>query len=360
MAAKRDYYEVLGISKSASPDEIKRAYRKMAHKYHPDKGGGDEAKFKEASEAYEVLKDQKKRSAYDQFGHNAPGGQAGGGGGWNVDFDGFDFSGFGGADDIFNMFFRGAQNSRRQTRGRDVETSITLEFSEAVFGATKEITINLNDLCDRCAGDGAEPGSKLKTCPVCKGAGQINRVQNTILGAMQQSVVCHECSGMGKIPENPCTKCRGKGIVNARQTLSVKIPAGVDDGQSIRLPGKGEAVIGGTKGDLYIHIRVRRDPKFERRGVDIYSGAVVGMAEAALGTQIKVPTLEGSLDLKVPAGTQSGQVIKLSGRGVPRARGGRGDLLIEVSVEIPKKLSDKQKELLEQFQAVDKKPFWKK
>lgn len=359
--AKRDYYEVLGVGKNASDDEIKKAFRKLAVQYHPDKEGGDEAKFKEINEAYEVLKDSQKRQRYDQFGHAGVGGASGGGGGGNPFGGGFDFGGQGfnfdfgdgGLGDIFGSFFGGgarANSAQQPQRGRDVEVSITLDFNEAIFGVEREISIAIDDICDHCGGSGAEPGYELKTCPTCKGAGQQMRVMSTMFGQIQQAVICSTCEGKGKIPEKACTVCRGKGTVRKEQDIKVKIPAGVDDGTTIRLTGRGEAVAGGQKGDLYVHLRVKAHKKFTREGDLVLSEEHVSMIDAALGTEIDVETVDGSVRMKVPAGTQSGTDFKLSGHGVPHMRGDtRGAHIVSIIVDTPKKLSRKQREILEQF-----------
>ena len=368
MATKRDYYDILGVSKSATADEIKRAYRKAAMEHHPDKHGGDDAKFKELGEAYETLKDPQKRAGYDQYGHAGAqgnpfgGGQPGGGysGGFDFNGAGFDFS------DILNQFMGGAggQQQRGPARGRDLETSLTVEFTEAVFGVEKDIHVTLDDTCDHCSGNGAEPGSKLKTCETCKGRGQVTRVQQTILGAMQQTTVCPTCTGRGQIPEKACTVCHGAGIVRRSKKIAIKIPAGIDDGATMRLTGKGAAPKGGgPKGDLYVQIRVRPDRRFDRDGRDIHSEVSISMVEAALGTETEVETVDGKVTLKIPAGTQSGKMFRLSGRGVPvLGRSTRGDHLVTVTAEIPTKLSSKQRELLEQFAAESssKKGFFKR
>lgn len=354
MATKRDYYDILGVSKSATAEEIKRAYRKLAMEHHPDRHGGDDSQFKEIGEAYEVLKDPQKRAGYDQFGHAGAQGNPFGGGGAGAQyggFEGFDFS------DILNQFMGGnpfgGGASRGPARGRDLEVTLQLDFSEAVFGTEKDISVTLDDSCSRCNGDGAEPGTSLGTCSTCKGRGQVTRVQQTILGAIQQTGVCPDCQGRGKIPDQPCTVCRGAGIERKTKSLTVKVPAGVDDGTTIRLTGQGAAARGGgVKGDLYVQLRVRSDRRFERDGRDILSEATVSMVEAALGTEVEVETVDGQVKLKVPAGTQSGKVFKLSGRGVPGLNGrARGDQLVTVLVETPTKLSSKQRELLEQFAA---------
>lgn len=358
--SKRDYYEVLGISKDASADEIKKAFRKAAVKYHPDKEGGDEAKFKEANEAYEVLKDQQKRQRYDQFGHAGVGGASGGGGGGGNPFEGFggngqgfEFNfGDGGLGDIFGQFFGGQGQQRNQGpgRGRDVQTNLTLTFEEAVFGVEKDISITLDDTCSHCKGTTAEPGYDLKTCDTCKGSGQQTRVMNTIFGPIQQAVTCPTCKGKGKIPEKICTVCKGKGTERREQKIKLKVPAGVDDGATIRLAGRGEAIAGGEKGDLYVALRVRPHKHFTREGNIILSEEHVGMVDAALGVEIDVDTVDGPVRMKVPAGTQSGTDFKLSSHGVPNLRSeSRGPHIVSIVVDTPTRLSKKQKELLEQF-----------
>ena len=361
--AQRDYYEVLGVGKTASEDEIKKAFRKAAVKHHPDKDGGDEAKFKEINEAYEVLKDKQKRQRYDQFGHAGVGGASGGGAGNPFEgFGGFangqgvEFDFGGGLGDIFGQFFGGAQQSSSPRRGRDVETSVTLTFEEAVFGAEKKITLNLEDECNRCSGSGAEPGHGLKTCDACQGAGQQTRVMNSIFGQIQQAVTCQTCKGKGKIPEKNCSKCYGKGTLRQSRDLNVKIPAGIDDGATIRLREQGEAVQGGSKGDLYVHIRVKPHKKFTREGNIVLSFEHVSMIDAALGTEIDVDTVDGKVRMKVPAGTQNGTDFKLSGHGVPNLRTeSRGPHIVGIVVDIPTKLTKKQKELLEEFKDSTKK-----
>lgn len=355
---KRDYYEVLGVGKSASADEIKKAFRKAAVQHHPDKEGGDETKFKEINEAYEVLKDQQKRQRYDQFGHAGVGGSGGGAGGGNP-FEGFggfnsqnvnfDF-GDGGLGDIFSQFFGGGGQSNRPRRGRDVEVSITLGFEEAVFGVERTIELDIDDECEHCHGTTVEPGFEMKTCPTCGGSGQQMRVVNTVFGQIQQATVCATCHGRGQVPEKECSVCHGKGTQRRRQDLTVKIPAGIDDGATIRLQGRGEAVGGGGRGDLYVHVRVKADKKFTREGDIILSSEHITMIDAALGTEIDVATVDGMVRMKVPAGTQSGTDFKLSGHGVPHLRSGsRGPHIVTIIVDTPTKLSKQQKELLQQF-----------
>lgn len=350
---KRDYYEVLGVSKSASADEIKKAFRRAAVEHHPDKGG-DEAKFKEINEAYEVLKDSSKRQRYDQFGHAGVGGNGGGGPfggqGQNINFDFGDL----GLGDIFGSFFGGQAGGRRQqrqARGHDVETSIDISFEDAVFGTEVDLRLNLEDNCEHCKGTTVEPGHDLKTCDECKGSGQVVTSMRTIFGNIQQASVCPKCGGKGKVPEKVCSVCRGKGTQRKAQEISLKVPAGVDDGATIRLREHGEAIANGPKGDLYVNIRVRPHKKFTREGDLILSEETIGMVQAALGTEIEVETVDGPIKMKIPAGTQSGTDFKLSNHGVPHLRAdSRGAHIVTINVETPTRLTKRQRELLEELQ----------
>ena len=361
--AKRDYYEVLGVTKDASADEIKKAFRKAAVKHHPDKEGGDETKFKEINEAYEVLKDQQKRQRYDQFGHAGVGGASGGAGGnpfegfsgFNGQNINFDF-GEGGLGDLFGQFFGGGgQQSAGPRRGRDVEATVSLSFEEAVFGVERVIELDMDDECSHCHGTTVEPGHSMKTCPTCGGSGQQTRVVNTIFGQIQQATVCETCKGRGQVPEKVCTVCHGKGTQRRKQDLTVKIPAGIDDGSTIRMRERGEAVGGGGRGDLYVHIRVKAHKHFTREGDIILSEQHVNMIDAALGTEIDVDTVDGTVRMKVPAGTQSGADFKLSNHGVPHLRSeSRGPHIVTILVDTPTKLSKQQKDLLQQFGGVKK------
>lgn len=354
--AKRDYYEILGVSKEASADEVKKAFRRLAIKYHPDKAGGDETRFKEVNEAYEVLKDPSKRQRYDQFGHAGVGGNGGGnpfsgyggfGQGQEVHFDFGDL----GLGDIFSSFFGGNQQQRtQQARGRDVETSVEVTFDQAVFGTEVELNLNLEDTCEHCKGTTVEPGHELKTCDECKGSGQVVSVTKTIFGNIQQATICPKCRGRGKVPEKICSVCSGKGTRRKNQRIALKIPAGVDDGATIRLREHGEAIANGPKGDLYVNIRVKPDKKFTREGDIILSEETISMIDAALGIEIDVDTVDGPVRMKVPAGTQSGTDFKLSDHGVPHIKGdGRGAHIVTLNVATPDKLNKRQRELLEEF-----------
>jgi molecular chaperone DnaJ len=362
---KRDYYEILGIAKNASADEIKKAYRRLAVQHHPDKEGGNEDKFKEINEAYEVLKDPSKRQRYDQFGHAGVGGNSGagnpfGGGyaGQNINFDFGDL----GLGDIFENFFGGGARggrARSPERGRDVEVRIEISFEEAVFGTEQEIAVNLEDTCEHCKGKTVEPGYELKTCDTCKGAGQVVNVMRTIFGNIQQATICPTCKGGGRIPEKPCTVCHGKGTERRQQHIRLKIPAGIDDGAVIRLRERGEAVANGPKGDLYVNVRVKAHKKFTREGDLILSEEHINMVDAALGTEIEVETVDGKVRMKVPAGTQSGTDFKLSGHGVPHIqKTTRGPHIVTVIVDTPTKLTKRQKELLEELKKDSKKSWW--
>lgn len=365
--AQRDYYEVLGISKNASADEIKKAFRRKAVELHPDKQGGDEVKFKEVNEAYEVLKDQSKRQRYDQFGHAGVGGNGatgnpfegfGGFGGQSQNIN-FDFGDLG-LGDIFGSFFGGGQSGRaggqRQARGRDVESRVEISFENAIFGTDVKLELNLEDTCEHCKGTTVEPGFELKSCDQCGGSGQVVSETRTIFGNIQQATICPKCSGRGKIPEKACTACHGKGVKAKKQQIELKIPAGIDDGATIRLREHGEAVANGPKGDLYVNIRVKPHKKFTREGDLVLSEEHVSMIEAALGSEISVETVDGQVRMKVPPGTQSGSDFKLSGHGVPHLRGGtRGAHIITLVVDTPTKLSKQQKELLEKFNTTQSK-----
>jgi len=350
--SQRDYYEVLGVGKSASADEIKKAFRKAAIEHHPDRGG-DEAKFKEVNEAYEVLKDPAKKQRYDQFGHAGVGGNAGnpfGGsyGGQNVNFDFGDL----GLGDIFSSFFGGGQPSGRprQARGRDVEATVEISFEQAIFGTEVELALHLDDTCEHCKGTTVEPGHELKTCDQCRGSGQVVSVTKTIFGNIQQAAVCPKCHGSGKVPEKVCTVCHGKGTQSKHQKIELKIPAGVDDGATIRLREHGEATANGPKGDLYVNIRVKPHKKFTREGDLVLSEEHIAMVEAALGTEIEVDTVDGPVTMKVPAGTQSRSDFKLSNHGVPHLKGSsRGAHIVTIIVDTPTKLTKKQQELLQDF-----------
>lgn len=348
--ANKDYYDILGISKGASDDEIKKAYRKLAMKYHPDRNPDNkeaEEKFKDINEAYQVLSDPQKKSQYDQFGTTDFNGGFGGSGG-------FDFSGMGGFEDIFDSFFGGGFSSRRRNgpeRGADLEYTLNLTFEEAVFGVEKEISISKNENCENCNGTGSKPGSNAKTCDKCGGTGQVRYQRNTPLGSFVSTATCDKCNGTGKVITDPCSHCHGKGTVRKNKKVKIKIPAGVDTGNVLPLRGQGEpGKNGGPTGDLYINIRVSSHKVFNRKGFDIYIEEHISFGKASFGTELKVPTIDGDVKYKVPAGTQSGTVFRLRGKGVPKVNGhGRGDEYVKIIVDIPKVLNEKQKEALLAF-----------
>lgn len=357
----KDYYKTLGVEKGATKDEIKKAFRKQAHKYHPDKKDGNEAKFKEVNEAYQVLGDEKKRQQYDQFGSDfAQQGGFGGGAGWedfmraarggggfqggNVHFDFGDMFG-----DMFG--FGGGSRGRRQQRGNDVQVDVEISFEDAAFGVEREIKLQKQNDCDVCSGSGAEPGSDVSTCSECNGRGQVTRVQQTILGAMQTAATCGACRGAGKKADKACAHCSGVGKARSESSYTIKIPGGIDSGGTIRLTGKGESGgAHGQAGDLYVQVHVKPKAGFQRQGFDLYTESTITFVQAALGDKIEIDTLDGAKKLVVPAGTQPGQKFKLKGLGVTRLqRSGRGDQFVTVNVDVPKKLSRKVKKLMEEL-----------
>jgi molecular chaperone DnaJ len=361
-----NYYDILGVSKTASADEIKKAYRKLAHQYHPDKGQGNEEKFKQANEAYQVLSNAEKRAQYDQYGQTFEQAQRSGGGGFGGGFGdqgnpfgGFDFNGAygqsagGGIEfdlgDLFGDIFGGrSERQARRTRGVDLEMPLTIKFEEAVFGAAKAINLEKKDKCPTCSGKGAEPGSKIITCPVCHGQGHIRTQRRTIFGNVASTTTCEHCEGFGKIPENPCHTCKGSGVTRQEKTLQIKIPAGIADGQRIRLAGEGEVGYRDSQaGDLYVVIRVQPSKEFVRDGNNLLKDLPISFTQAALGTNIPVQTLDGDIEIKIPSGTQSGKILRIASKGVPFINSGkRGDLLLTVRVIVPQKLSKKEAELL--------------
>ncbi|MFN2244041.1 MAG: molecular chaperone DnaJ [Anaerolineae bacterium] len=344
MSAKRDYYEVLGVGREATQEEIKRSFRRLARQYHPDvnKDSGAEAQFKEINEAYEILSDTEKRATYDRVGHAGPG--FGGFG----DFGGF--SGFG-VEDIFESFFGGVRTGPSRsgpTRGADLRYDLTIEFEEAVFGCEKEIVVPRHETCPQCQGSGAEPGTQPIRCPQCNGTGEVRRQQQTFLGSFVQVTTCPRCQGEREIVTSPCSQCKGRKVIQVERSISVKIPAGVDDGTRIRLAGEGEpGARRGPAGNLYVVLHVKPHKHFRRQDTNILLELDLNVAQAALGDKIVVPTLDGDDELVIPAGTQTGEVFKLRGKGVPHLRrNGRGDQLVMVHVLTPTKLSKQQKDLL--------------
>lgn len=356
----KDYYKILGVEKGASEEDVKKAFRKLAHKFHPDKKTGNEAKFKEVNEAYQVLSSKEKRQKYDQFGSNFDQqGGFGGGAGWedfmnasrgqgNGSFQ-FDFGDIMG--DLFG-FGGGGRGGKKSRRGKDIQVDIEIGFEEAVFGVEREINLTKNNNCSVCDGSSAEPGSSIKSCNECNGRGQVNRVQQTILGAMQTTVTCPSCNGAGEKPEKECKHCDGRGFEKSESNYKFKIPAGISNGETIRISGKGENVgKNATSGDLYVVVHVKQHKEFKRSGADIYSDLVVNYPQAVLGETMDVNTVDGNKKVLVPAGTQSGQQIRLKGLGAYRLnRSGRGDHFLKVIVDVPKKVSRKAKSLLKDLE----------
>lgn len=361
-----NYYDLLGVQKGASADEIKKAFRTKAHQYHPDKSGGDAEKFKEINEAYQVLSDTEKRQQYDQFGQTydqarrqggGPAGAAGNPfGGGNSPFGGFGGSvDMGDLGDIFgDMFGFGGGSRRRQqaSRGGDIQATLRIAFKTAAFGGEETIQLRHHIHCDRCGGKGAEPGTSTETCSTCKGAGQVQSVQQTILGAMQTVRECSVCHGQGVIITKKCTDCQGEGRIEKTETITVKIPSGIDSGQRIKLSGRGEAGLRGTpSGDLYLEVEISQDPVFTREDDDVIVTTIIPMTIASLGGTVEVQTIDGNVTLKIPSGTPSGKVFVLKGKGIPHLRGrGRGDERVTVEVNIPTHLSSKAKKLLKELQ----------
>jgi molecular chaperone DnaJ len=353
MAAKRDYYEVLGVDKKASKEDIKKAFHKLAHKYHPDKNSGDAEKFKEVSEAYSILSDDKKRAEYDSYGRTFGGGGAGPGG-FQGDFDFSQFQdafgqGFGGFDfsDVFSDFF-GAGGSRVK-RGRDISIDLEISFKDSIFGTKRTVLLAKTSQCADCQGTGAEPGTKMETCTKCNGAGKLHETTNSIFGAISMTRECDKCHGTGKVPEEKCHTCRGEGVYKKQEEIEIVVPAGINGGEMIRLSGAGEAVRGGAPGDLYIKVHVTPDRHFKKDGVNITTDFSVKLSDALLGADYKIQTLDGEESISIPAGVTHGEVITIKGKGVATGRGKRGDLLVKIKINLPQKLSRSAKNLIEKL-----------
>lgn len=356
----KDYYSILGVSKTASPDELKKAYRKLAHAHHPDKKSGDEAKFKEINEAYSTLSDPEKRRQYDQYGQTFSGssGQSGGQG-----FGGFDFNGsagfnFGGAnmEDLFSDLFTGGGRRERSGRGSDIQTDIAISFEEMVQGAKRQVNFRTFVRCPDCQGTGGAPGSSEKTCSDCGGRGSIAQNINTILGTFTQSVPCNRCHARGRIQSEACHRCRGVGRAEGEVSKEISIPAGIEDGQALSLTGQGAAgEFGAPNGDLYVVVRVKRDSRFSRQGDDIASELPLAFHQFALGDKVPVTTIDGEVNMKIPAGTQPGEIFRIRGKGIPKlGRFGRGDHLVKTSIIIPRSLSSEEKRHIEALKGASK------
>jgi molecular chaperone DnaJ len=359
----KNYYDILGIDKKASKDEIKKAFRTLAHKYHPDKKGGNADKFKEASEAYSVLSDDQKRSQYDMYGQTFAGSNAGGGfsGNWE-DFakqSGFDFSGFGNGQggfsaegfdlgDIFGEFFGGNRRSRAK-RGRDISIDLELSFEEAIFGVERTVLLNKVSVCDTCGGSGGKRGTEMITCQTCNGKGKIREMKRSIFGSIEMTRTCETCGGSGKVPKEKCSICDGLGILKREEEVKIKIPAGIDNGEMIRLSGAGEAVKSGISGDLYIKTHIKKHKTFRKEGNDLIMNLDVKLSDALLGAKYDIQTLDGLSTLNIPEGVNTGDILQIKGKGVPQQGRGRGDILVHVRVALPKKLSKSAKEAIQKL-----------
>lgn len=363
MATTKDYYSVLGVPKSASQDDIKKAFRKLAHKYHPDKGGTDESKFKEITEAYSVLSDDKKRREYDAYGQAFPGGHpgaAGAGQGGNP-FGGFDFSQFqqgfgqGGAEfdfgDIFGDMFGGRNQQARTPRGRDISIDLEISFKDAVFGTARTVLIGKVSTCSLCHGSGAKPNTELETCKTCNGSGRVHETRNSILGQFTSVRTCTACEGTGKIPKEKCPECKGHGTLRKQEEIKINIPAGIDNGEMIRMPGQGEAIKAGTAGDLYVKVHVKPHATFRRDGSNLIMNLPVKLTDALLGTTVNIESLEEKmLEVKIPVMKRVEELLRVAGKGIPE-QGGRGDLIIRLEVALPHKLSASAKKSIEELKS---------
>ena len=361
----KDYYETLGVNKGASKEEIKKAFHKLAHKYHPDKNKGDDSKFKEVNQAYQTLSDEQKRAQYDQFGSDGP--NMGGGGNWGGfsaqggPASGWDFSGFqqgnngvefdmGDLGDIFGDFFGGGgrRGGGQARRGRDISTEIDITFEESIFGVNRKILITKQSMCTDCDGSGAKSGTKLDNCGKCNGQGQIRETKRSILGTFSTTKICEGCNGEGKIPKEKCGTCRGAGVHKKQQEIDIKIPAGINNGEMVRMTGIGEAVKGGHSGDLYIKINVRSHPIFKREGINLVMDMHIKLTDSLLGATYPLKTLDGNLEVKIPEGINHGELLRVKGKGVPSSRG-RGDIIIRILIKMPTKLSRHSREAIEKL-----------
>lgn len=355
----KDYYKILGIEKSASQDDVKKAFRKLAHEYHPDKKTGNEAKFKEINEAYGVLSDNTKRKQYDAYGNADFAGAQGFGGGQG--FGGFDFSGFQGGfqqgngsvefdiGDIFGDIFGGGR--QRTQKGRDISTDMELTFEESVFGVEKNVILNKVSVCDTCLGTGAKKGSAMDTCTTCNGQGKVREIKRSIIGSFESVRTCETCHGNGKIPREKCETCKGKGILRRDEDIKVSIPAGIENGQTISYRGKGEAILDGEAGNLFIQIHVKPHPVFKKVGNDLYMDLRIKLTDAILGSHVDIKTLDGTITLTIPEGVNFFETLRVKGKGVPYAKGKRGDLFVRVVIEIPKKISKDVKKSVEDLRS---------
>lgn len=355
----KNYYETLGVDKNASKEDIKKAFHKLAHKHHPDKNKGDDTKFKEINEAYQVLSDDKKRSSFDQFGTpDGPSGFGGQGyGGAQGGFGGFDFSGFqngqgfdmGDLGDIFGDFFGGGGRRQNTRKGRDMEVQIDLNFEDSIFGIKRKIKLNRQSTCNTCNGSGAKPGTKIDTCKVCNGQGKVREIKRSILGNFSSVKTCENCYGSGKIPSSKCSDCSGNGIRKQEEEIDINIPAGINTGEMMRMTGFGEAIRGGNTGDLYIKMNIKKHHLYKRDNLNLMMDLEIKLTDALLGMNYKLKTLEGDmLDVKIPEGINHNEMLRVKGKGVP-SNHGRGDIIIRIQVKMPKRLGRKEKELIEKL-----------
>lgn len=350
----KDYYSILGVEKNSSGEEIKKAFRKKAHQYHPDKKGGDEQRFKEVNEAYTVLSNDKKRAEYDAYGRVFSGAGAGAAGwdfsnfaqGFNTQGQGIEFD-LGDIFEGFSDFFGGRARGTR--RGNDISIDLEVDFKESVFGTERKVVLTKTSRCDKCGGTGAEEGSDVKTCPTCNGQGRVHETKQAFIGTFTAVITCKTCHGTGKVPEKKCNKCKGHGIVRGQEEIKISIPAGIDDGEVIRLSGAGEVVQGGMAGDLYVKVHVRKHPVFRKEGANVVMDLGVKLSDALLGAKYAVDTLDGRIEVKIPEGTSFGNTLRVKGKGIPVGKGRRGDLLIKLKVALPEKLSTKAKKLLKEL-----------
>jgi molecular chaperone DnaJ len=356
----KDYYKILGVEKNTPKEDIKKAFRKLAHQYHPDKSGGDEAKFKEVNEAYSVLGDDAKRKQYDTFGSAGPGGAGFGGYGAGNGFGGFDFSGFQGFGgngqgvefdfgDIFGDFFGGNASRGRTRRGDDIQVDLRLTFKEAAFGVEKTISITKATRCTTCTGTGAKPGTGMHTCGTCHGKGKVQELKRTILGSVSTTRTCPTCHGAGELPKEKCPQCHGAGVEHKKQDISVKIPSGVENGEMVRLNGAGEAIQGGEPGDLYIKIHVEKHQVFIKKGNDLLMDLTIKLTEALLGSERTIETLDGAITLKIPSGVKHNEILRIKNKGATSERGKRGDILVKIHIDLPRKLSRTAEKLIEEL-----------
>lgn len=352
----KDYYDTLGLQKGASKDEVKKAFRKLASKYHPDKKTGDEAKFKEISEAYAVLSDEKKKAEYDTYGHAY---QGAGGGGGQGGFGGFNWSDFQQAagqqggfefdmEDLFGGMFGGGGGGSRQARGRDISIDIELAFQDAIFGVTRKVLLTKTNTCKECGGTGGKKGTEMKECETCNGQGKVREVRQSLMGQVQTVRECNVCQGRGKVPKEVCGHCAGAGVARAEEEIEIEIPGGIQNGEMIRMSGRGEAVPNGSAGDLYIKIHVKPHKSIVRDGANLQSDLHVKLSDALLGNTYKVETLDGSVDIKIPAGVKHGELLRIKGKGVPHGTS-RGDFMVKIQIDLPQKLSRQAKKLIEEL-----------